>query len=214
MKFYELFWKYTNEQIIDSLNKNYDDIDDESYLSALDELRTLNPSKEVQTTKINVEFLKDDLDDEDDKLYLSCDGIGLDEKGEMVHWALEFDDWDEWLAEEIDDKCLKELDELTILAGILDELTYNGYTESQIKGRKDELLGRCSESIERFAENYDIPKDIIKYDTTKNIKHLIERYNNKLKTLNVSLESYDEGLYDAYISCINDLTDILDEMEV
>ena len=160
MKFYELLKKYTNEQIIESLNKNYNNIDDESYLSALDELRGLEPSTEIQDIKIIVEFYKDDLDEEDDKEYLSCDGIGLDEDGKMIRWGIEFNGWKDWLADEIDEKCLDTLGELTILSGIMNEITFNGFSQDEVDERTNCLMDRKKEAEEH-------PENLISWDKVK-----------------------------------------------
>lgn len=158
MKFYELLNKYSNEQIIESLHKNYSDIVDEAYLSALEELRGLNPSEEVQDIEIYVDFEKDDLDEESDQLYLTCDGIGPDDDGKIIRWGIEFDGWEDWLAKDIHSKCLEELDELTILAGIMWELTFNGYTQSDVNDRIDDLMERIKE-VEEHPENL-VPFDL------------------------------------------------------
>lgn len=158
MKFYELLGKYSNEQIIESLHKNYNDIVDEAYLSALEELRELKPSEEVQDVEIHVAFEKDDFDEESDKLYLSCDGIGPDDDGKIIRWGIEFDTWEEWLAKDIHNKCLEELDELTILAGIMWEMTFNGYTQKDVDDRRDDLMERIKE-VEEHPENL-VPFDM------------------------------------------------------
>lgn len=152
MKFFELLRKYSNEQIIESLHKNYGDIVDEAYLFALNELRELKPSEEKQDIEINVKLEKDDLDKKSDKMFLVCNGIGPDENGRIETWALEFSRWEQWLAKDIYSKCLEQLDELTILAGIMWELTYNGYTQSDVDERRNDLEERIKE-VEEHPEN-------------------------------------------------------------
>jgi hypothetical protein len=167
MKFYELLTKYSNEQIIDSLHKNYSDIVDEAYLSALKELRALTPSKEAQDVEIHVAFEKDDLDDESDKLYLACDGIGPDDDGKIIRWGIEFDSWVEWLAKDIHSKCLEELDELTILAGIMWEMTFCGYSQSDLDDRRDDLM-------ERIKEVEEHPENLVPFDFDELMKSINE----------------------------------------
>lgn len=169
MKFYELLSKYSNEQIIENLNKNYKDIVDEAYISALDELRELKPSEEKQDVKINVEFSEDILDENDKTKYLECDGIGLDEEGNMIRWGLDFGRWEDWLAKDIDEQCLNELDELTILAGIMWELTYHGYTQNETNDWIGELENRLKE-VKEHPENL-VPinlDDLEKFDDEDN----------------------------------------------
>jgi len=141
MKLYELLTKYSNDEIIDSLKKNYKGISEEAYLNTLEELRGLKPSEEKQNTKIYVEFTKN-VSDEDNVEYLQCGGIGQNDEGIMTKWGLEYIGWEEWLAKEIDNKTLKEFDELTILACIMSELTYNGFTSKDVNERKEWLANR------------------------------------------------------------------------
>jgi hypothetical protein len=147
MKFYELLDRYSNVEILNSLNKHYPDIDNDSYLQALNELRDLGPSKEIQDIKICVEYQKDDFEDDGEE-YLCCDGIGPDpdENNEMTRWALEYDDWEEWLAKDINKESLEKLDEITIVAAILWELTFNGYSQKRLVEKRNKLEERLHEA--------------------------------------------------------------------
>ena len=153
MKFIELLRKYTDEEIIDELKKNYNDIHDESYKSALTELRELTPSTEAQDLKINVEIIKEQFG-EPIEPFLSCDGIGPDENGEIVRWGIEFDKWEEWLAKDICEDNFKELSEITILAGIIWEMTFIGYTQKDVQDKADELN-------ERFKYIEEHPEEMV-----------------------------------------------------
>ena len=152
MKFHELLTKYSNKEIIERLKLNYEDIDNESYISALTELRGLKPSEELQDVKIIVEFIKDDYDKDNVEIYLSCDGIGLDEEGKMIRWGIEFNDWEDWLADEIEESCFQKLSELTILAGIIFESTFNGYSQDSLAYEKDKLMNSVEE-MKEHSEN-------------------------------------------------------------
>lgn len=156
MKFHELLNKYSNEQIIEGLNTNYKDINSEAYISALTELRNITPSTDKQDTTINVEFTKDDFDEEDID-YLECDGIGLDENGVIIRWGLDFCEWKDWLAMDIDKDCLQKLNEITILAGILFEITFYGYSACDIVDNKNDILDRKKEAEEH-------PENLVKLD--------------------------------------------------
>jgi hypothetical protein len=147
MKFYELLNKYSNLEILASLNKNYPDINNEAYLQALNELRDLEPSKEVQDIEICVELQDNDDKEEKDKKYLCCDGIGPDpdENNKITRWGLEYDNWEEWLAKDINEESLANLDEITIVAGIMWELTFNGYSQKRLQEKKDELQERMDQ---------------------------------------------------------------------
>jgi len=158
---YELLNKYSNEQIIEGLKSNYDDVNENGYTSALKELREIEPSKYKQENVIVVEMVKDGFSEDGEEEYLSCDGKGLDEEGNMIRWGLEFDTWDNWLAEDIDEDCFNKLDEITILVGIIWEMTYNGYTQKQRDIRKDELVDRQKESEEH-------PENLLTLDEVKN----------------------------------------------
>jgi len=165
MKFHELLIKYSNTEIIERLKLNYEDIDNESYISALTELRGLKPSTEIQDVKIIVEFIKDDYDEDNVEIYLSCDGIGLNDKGEMIRWGLDFSEWKDWLAMDIEDDCFNKLSELTILAGIARELTFDGYCEKDVKSRLNKILGREKECEEH-------PENLVKLDLDELRKQL------------------------------------------
>lgn len=155
MRFYDLLNKHSDKHIIESLKKNFNNVDEESYKIALTELRNLKPSEEKQNIRINVEFIQDDEDST--KKFLQCDGLGLDEDGKEQRWGLEFDNWEDWLAKNIEENCFKELDELTVLAGIVWELTFNGYTQSSVESKRDDLL-------ERIRETKEHPENLVPLD--------------------------------------------------
>ena len=94
MRFYELLKKYSDDQIVENLKKNYNDIVEEAYLVALNELRELSCIDEKQNIEIYVEFVNED----NNRKFLQCGGIGLNEEGDMIHWGLEFDSWEVWLS--------------------------------------------------------------------------------------------------------------------
>lgn len=151
MKFIELLKKYTDEEVIAELKKYYEDIDDESYKSALTELRRLTPSKEQQVIKINVEFVKNKNYKEP---WLLCDRIGSDdETNEEIKWELEFDKWENWLAKEIIEDNFTKLDEITVLAGIVYEMTFFGFSQKTIQCRANDLNERIKYAYEH-PENF------------------------------------------------------------
>ena len=157
MRLFELLKKYTDEEIIKELKNNFEDIVDESYKQALSEIRNLVPSSEEQDIIINVEFTKDELDGSE---YLSCDGIEPDEDGIITRWGLEFDNWDEWLAKEINEENFEKLNEVTILAGILWEMTFNGYSQKNIEYSREELERRA-----KYIDEH--PEDFVELDLSQ-----------------------------------------------
>jgi len=171
--------KYSDEQIIEDLNKNYEDVDNKAYSSALMELRELKPSEDEQDMKINVEFIKNDFDKNDKTEYLECDGLGLDKDGTMTRWGIEFSRWEDLLATDIDNKCLNTLDELTILTGILWEITYNGFTQKAVSSRKDDLMARVKESEEHPENLIPLASYLSKYKPKKGIDKWYIEFNTK-----------------------------------
>lgn len=167
MKFYELLKKYTDEEIIKNLHKNYDDIDDDSYLLALSELRALKPINEQKDIEILVEFEKDILDR---KEYLACFGIGPNNEGEIIKWSMSFTSWEDWLAREINQESFNNFDELTILAAIMWELTFDGFTKEDV----DEKIDLMDKRIEEILDNPDNFEKIDAEDLLKKILHSLD----------------------------------------
>ena len=56
----------------------------------------------------------------------------------------------------------------------------------------------------------------MEYDYKKNLQHLKERYENKIKNIKdyMICDSYDEGLIQGLNIAIHDIEDILDGLEV
>ena len=173
MKLYELLKKYTNEEIIEELKKHYNDIVDEAYESALTELRLITPSKKEQDIKINVEMVTKNFGELLDEPFLSCDGLGPDpdNENEIVRWGIEFDDWDEWLAKEINEDNFKELSEITILAGVIWELTFCGYDQKEIQSKAQQIFENAKYAKEHPEELIEItPAWLNKILEDKNIE--------------------------------------------
>jgi hypothetical protein len=162
MKFFELLKKHSNEEILLGLHKYYDDIIDDAYIRALNELRSLIPSKQKQDLNIYVSFTKNKFEVSDEKLYLECDGVNPASTNAHELYALEFDDWVDWLAKDVSEKSFETLDELTILAGIVYEITFNGYSQASIEKKRNNLE-QIVKDVDEHPENLISTEDIKKH---------------------------------------------------
>lgn len=97
------------------------------YLSVLEELSKLTPK---DTTMLLV--VSEVQDDFDGKTYTDVSG-NEEEHGELQRFALGFTSWDEWLDMEIDKSSVENYLAADLLAHILWEMTFFGYTNEEVQ---------------------------------------------------------------------------------
>ena len=70
---------------------------------------------------------------EDDDCYISVSGLSEDNDIDgKQKYAIEFCDWSEWLAMEIEESTIKEYSELDIVVHCLNKMTFLGYGEDAV----------------------------------------------------------------------------------
>jgi len=136
----------------------------EGYFNIIAELLDLEPDFEgAGTMRIEVYHVIQEWDFCDDDDYIGVHGIDpnavLDEftgmKGEDIGWAIEYTPWEEWLAMEV--TCTCPTDERTdtpekLLAHILFEMSWAGFTQKEVQNQKDEIMRRKDE-VDEAIEN-------------------------------------------------------------
>jgi hypothetical protein len=176
----ELLDERDNYNIISTLKLYYDNIDEFSYECALDELRSITPSTNKSDIEIVVFFRKDDILEDSDEVYLECYGYDGEQE-----WSLMLTEWNDWLNMDIEHSTLYNLNIETILAAIIYEMTFNGFSSDCISKEAEELTKRAREVEEgkstRLDELIDMFKDVV--DTGQTIQQIreerIEKKYNK-----------------------------------
>ncbi len=137
MKFYELFKRYTDEDIIKQVIKLYPDQkkSKKGYQSALKELRKLKPKR----TEFSIRVTK--VRDGKDR-YEHVDGYRHGEG-----YGIEFTSWPEWLGMYIDMQSLYRIGHLDFLCHSLWEMTWSGFSNKEVQGEWKELKGRADECL-------------------------------------------------------------------
>ena len=135
----------------------------DGYISAFDEIAGLTPNR-TDAMRIRVYHVfqeyrpKYDLDTDD---YISVCGVNPEaapddwgRSGVEITWAIEYSPWDEWVAMEVEtvgDDDRFDSDE-KVLAHILWEMTWSGFTQRQVKERADEIFERAKEVEDAIAD--------------------------------------------------------------
>lgn len=157
MKFKDLIDKYKWDDVYSTFMQLYLDQEKniEGYKRVFEELRTLEP---VETKMcIVIEDVFDEYDKEycahvsgkDGTLNKECDPEHFkdDEVGNQeVLYAIEFTDWAEWLAMEIEQESLSKYSELDIIGHCLWEMTFYGFTQEKIKKQLAQLEKEAEEA--------------------------------------------------------------------
>ena len=102
--------------------------------------------------KIEVEFCKEEDAEEWEKGGGDWYNVYGIEEGNDETWALDFTSWPEWLGMDITEKTLKEIPELAILASVLYEITYHGYSSGDLEEARKVLMDRVKEIQEDIDE--------------------------------------------------------------
>jgi len=157
MKFKDLIDKYKWDDVYSTFMQLYLDQEKniEGYKRVFEELRTLEPVE----TKMCIVI--EDVFDEYDKEYCAHvsgkDGTLNKESGpehfkedevgnQGVLYAIEFTDWAEWLAMEIEQESLSKYSELDIIGHCLWEMTFYGFTQEKIKKQLAQLEKEAEEA--------------------------------------------------------------------
>jgi hypothetical protein len=169
MKFKELIDKYDWDDVHPTLMQLYPGREKniEGYKQVFEELRTLKPVETEMYIVIEDVFDEYDkeyyahvsgkdgtLNKESDPEYFKDDEIGNQE----VSYAIEFTDWAQWLAMDIDHESLLKYSELDIIAHCLWEMTFYGFTQEDIKKAIDEI----DKSVEEARNNPSSLRKLVK----------------------------------------------------
>ena len=157
MKFKDLIDKYNWDDVYSTFMQLYPDQEKniEGYKQVFEELHTM---KSVETKmRIVIEDIFDEYDKEyythisgkdgtlnkeSDPEHFKDDEIGNQE----VSYAIEFTDWVEWIAMDIDPESLVKYSELDIIAHCFWEMTFCGLTQEDIRKAIDTINKRAEEA--------------------------------------------------------------------
>ena len=200
MKFKQLIDDTTWEQIEEALIRIYNVTPHnmEGYMSVVQKLSNMTPKESVDM-RICITWVPPDprWSDKDDIGYWDVhgkDGTLVKESSDFEYFkdncseevanseqsfALEFNDWNEWLGMSIDPETANniELRRADIIAHILYEMTFIGYDEEEIKEQSDELKRQVDE-IKNMSEE-ELKKNCCTMEEFKEkMKKIIEEKEN------------------------------------
>ncbi len=157
MKFKELIDKHTWDKVHSTFLQLYPDQEKniEGYKQVFNELQTIKPVE----TKMRI-VIEDVFDEYDKEYYTHVSGkdgtlnkesnpehFKDDELGNQeVSYAIEFTDWAEWLAMDIDHESLARYPELEIIGHCLWEMTFYGFTREEIREQLAQLEKETEEA--------------------------------------------------------------------
>jgi hypothetical protein len=162
MKLHELIHKYQWWEILDKVVELYGEENADEYGAAIQEIQNMLPLE--SRAYIVVQEEREDLYDiGHSTLYYDVSGVVEDdETRELI--AMEFEDWGVWLGSDIAKETLETLDEIEILAHVVWEMTFCGFSNAEVKGELAELQRRYDEvskpgwvgtSMEEIIEKWD-----------------------------------------------------------
>ena len=160
MKFKELINKYTWNEVRSIFLKLYPDQKKniEGYKQVFNELQTIKPVE----TKMRI-VIEDVFDEYDKEYYTNVSGKDgtLNKEINLEHfkddrignqglsYGIEFTDWAEWLAMDIDHESLTKYSELEIIGHCLWEMTFYGFTREAIRAQLTQLEKETGEARKR-----------------------------------------------------------------
>jgi len=169
MKFKDLVDKYNWAHVCSTFLQLYPDQEKniEGYKQVFKKLRALKPVE----TKMRI-FVEDIFDEYDKKYYTHVSGkdgtlnkesnpelFKDDEVGNQeVSYGLDFTDWAEWLAMDIDQESLSKYSELDIIGHCLWEMTSYGFTQEDIKEEIDKINRNAEETMDNSSSWWRLVK--------------------------------------------------------
>jgi hypothetical protein len=147
MKLKKLISKYNWIDIESFFIKNYTDCYDSliGYKKAFEEIKQLTPSSKKQKMIILIDYITEELEEEDYYWYVYGKG-----KNSIETYAIEFEDWTDWLNMKIDESVFSKLTDEDILCHILWEMTFNGFSYEDNKQTSETLLKSFEETMENI----------------------------------------------------------------
>lgn len=140
MKLYDLIksyhWKIVEIKLINLYPDQKDII--QYYQKVYSELQMYIPV--FSDTKIVLTEFKTDIELEEEKTntknFIDVSGQDgtIDENGNKIFYAIEFEEWKKWLGMDIDQNTLTKFSEIEIIAHCLYEMTFAGFNEKEIQG--------------------------------------------------------------------------------
>lgn len=137
----ELIHSIKFEEMLSAMTTAYGDHADrnsDGYRQVWDTLHNLQPKNTTKSVQIEV-----DKDYEGNPWFIVG---GIDKEGQR--WAIEFEDWSEWLSMPVISP--PEMSETEQLAHILWEMTFFGYNQGAIDDIKQEIFDRKEEAEEQY----------------------------------------------------------------
>ena len=170
MKFKQLICKYNWNDVHSTVIQLYPDQEKniEGCKQVFEELHAIKPVE----TKMRI-VIEDVFDEYDKEYYTHVSGkdgslnkesnpdhFKDDEIGNQeVSYAIEFTDWAEWLAMDIDHESLSKYSELEIIGHCLWEVTFYGFTREDIKKAIDTIHKRAQETKNNPSSWRELVKD-------------------------------------------------------
>lgn len=151
MKFYDFIRQFNFDDVFKCLKKIDKKSHRKSYLSAWNEILTLEPIiGEFGEGFIEIE----EVVEEEEKNWIKVIGFYPNQADKLMpggprgngYYGLDFTDWQEWLGLEV--KNLAKLSDIEVLAYILWEMTFCGFSRKQIQGKRNHLL-EVKEAIDK-----------------------------------------------------------------
>jgi len=156
----ELFDKVNHKALLETMYELYPNQEEnhEGYVQALFELNSLEPQEEKPTCRVVIDHIYHEYEAPYDHLepddYINVSGVDPEaaedeygRSGEDITWAIEYQPWTEWLAMDFecrtdDPRCDSELKQA---AHILYEMTFAGYTQTDVANQMAEIQDSTDE---------------------------------------------------------------------
>jgi hypothetical protein len=154
MKLKDLLEKHEFDSVWPAIETIYPDSQEIAYRQAWNELKGLSPKEpdDNPDMMITVRTIRAEDDELSDKDYVDVSGISKSsEYGNQPMWALDFCPWEEWLYMKVDYGSIEEFSETVVLAHILWEMTFHGFSNESVKETRREVVEN-TEVVKKLIE--------------------------------------------------------------
>jgi len=148
-----LLARTSDRLIIDAVERLYEEDAGGGYAKVLMKLRSLDPRPTVMNVRLSREWSLDDTPEP----FVDVSGEVM---GDATRYAIEFTPWAEWLSMAVFiDNELKPIPDADVIAHVLYEITWGGWTEEDAQETVAELNLAHTEAMDELSSCVDVDKD-------------------------------------------------------
>mgnify|MGYP006304149237 CR=1 FL=1 len=150
MRLYELLKNYKWPEIRKILEDKYDVVNTTGYELTLELLKTLQPTNNTEIMTIDIKW--EVFPSIDNYPEVVCSVVGKKHQDNDIY-AIEFEEWTDWLGMNISEDTLLNMDRNEIIAHCVYEMTFLGFTPEEVRKESEKIKGSLDESLKYIEEH-------------------------------------------------------------